>query len=115
MELMNYYQDLGPKAQFIVATHSPFIAASFEPDERFILYFNEGGKVAVRRGSSPIGDDPNDILKNDFDLKSLMNEKGVEAFERYRNLKKLLASTEDDEEKDKLLDEILSLANAYKF
>jgi predicted ATP-dependent endonuclease of OLD family len=115
MDLMEYYQKLAPEAQFIVATHSPFIAASFEPEERFILYFDEEGKVAVRRGISPIGDDPNDMLKNDFNLESLMNDKGVEAFERYRDLKKRIASEENDVKKDKLLEEILSLANAYKF
>ena len=115
MDLMDYYKNLAPDAQFIVATHSPFIAASFEPDESFILYFDEEGKVAVRRGISPIGDDPNDMLKNDFGLEFLMNEKGIKAFERYRNLKKLLASENNEDEKDKLLEEILSLANAYKF
>jgi hypothetical protein len=115
MDLMDHYQRLAPDAQFIVATHSPFIAASFEPDERFILYFDEKGKVAVRRGTSPIGDDPNDMLKNDFKLESLMNNKGVEAFEKYRDLKKRIASENNEVEKDKLLEEILSLANAYKF
>ncbi len=115
MDLMDHYQRLAADAQFIVASHSPFIAASFEADERFILYFDEEGKVAVRRGSSPIGDDPNDMLKNDFKLESLMNEKGVEAFERYRDLKKRIASEDNEVEKDKLLEEILSLANAYKF
>jgi energy-coupling factor transporter ATP-binding protein EcfA2 len=115
MDLMEYYQNLAPQAQFIVATHSPFIAASFEADERFILYFDEEGKVAVRRGTSPIGDDPNDMLKNDFGLEFLMNKKGVEAFERYRELKKRIASENNEVEKDKLLEEILSLANAYKF
>ncbi|RZJ48041.1 MAG: ATP-binding protein, partial [Flavobacterium sp.] len=115
MDLMDHYQKLAPEAQFIVATHSPFIAASFEPDERFILYFDEEGKVTVRRGTSPIGDDPNDILKNDFKLESLMNEKGVEAFEKYRDLKKRLATENNEDEKNKLLEEILSLANAYKF
>ena len=115
MELMDHYQRLAPDAQFIVATHSPFIAASFEAEERFILYFDEEGKVAVRRGTSPIGDDPNDMLKNDFKLESLMNNKGVEAFEKYRDLKKRIASENSEVEKDKLLEEILSLANAYKF
>lgn len=115
MDLMEYYQNLAPHAQFIVATHSPFIAASFEAEERFILYFDEEGKVAVRRGTSPIGDDPNDILKNDFKLESLMNNKGIEAFEKYRDLKKRIASENSEVEKDKLLEEILSLANAYKF
>lgn len=115
MDLMDHYQRLAPKAQFVVATHSPFVAASFEPEERFILYFNEEGKVQVRPGKSPIGDDPNDILKNDFGLEFLMNEKGLKAFEKFRNLKKRLASEKDEQEKDKLLSEILILANAYKF
>lgn len=26
------------------------------------------GEVAVRRGESPVGDDPNDILRNDFNV-----------------------------------------------
>ena len=115
MDLMEHYQRLAPDAQFIVATHSPFIAASFEPEERFILYFDEEGKVAVRRGTSPIGDDPNDMLKNDFRLEFLMNKEGLKAFERFKTLKKRLASEKDEEEKDKLLSEILVLAKAYKF
>lgn len=115
MDLMEHYQSLAPEAQFIVATHSPFIAASFEPEERFILYFDDEGKVAVRRGVSPIGDDPNDMLKNDFDLESLMNYKGVEAFEKFKELKKRLGAEKNEKVKDKLLEEILELANAYKF
>ncbi|MDQ5930080.1 MAG: hypothetical protein QG594_1863 [Bacteroidota bacterium] len=115
IDLIEYYQRLAPNAQFIVATHSPFIAASFEPEERFILYFDEEGKVAVRSGISPIGDDPNDMLKNDFGLEFLMNKEGLKAFERFKTLKKRLASEKDEEEKDKLLSEILVLAKAYKF
>lgn len=68
IDLMSHYQNLAPDAQLIVATHSPFIAAAFEPEERFILYFDANRKVAVRRGESPIGDDPNDILTNDFNV-----------------------------------------------
>ena len=60
-------QNTFPNIQFIVSTHSPFIAASFEPEERFILYFDDN-QVKVRRGNSPIGDDPNDILANDFGI-----------------------------------------------
>ncbi|MEO7976277.1 AAA family ATPase [Flavobacterium sp.] len=115
MDLMDHYQNLAPEAQFIVATHSPFIAASFEPDERFILYFDQEGKVAVRRGESPIGDDPNDMLKNDFGLEFLMNKKGLAAFERFKKLKKSIASEKDEIKKDNLLKEILELANDYKF
>ncbi|MCW2117782.1 AAA family ATPase [Flavobacterium sp. 7A] len=115
MDLMDHYKKLAPEAQFIVATHSPFIAASFEPEERFILYFDAEGKVAVRRGESPIGDDPNDILKNDFGLEFLMNKKGLAAFEKFKSLKKQIAIEENEIVKDTLLTEILQLANDYKF
>lgn len=115
MELVDFYQKLAPEAQFVIATHSPFVAASFEPCERFILYFDEDGKVAVRRGISPVGDDPNDILKQDFGLEFLMNAQGLEAFEKFKNLKRNLSEEKDDSKKANLLNEILTLANAYKF
>jgi predicted ATPase len=87
IELFSYYQRLAPNAQFIVATHSPFIAAAFEPEERFVLYFDKEGNVAVRRGQSPIGDDPNDMLRNDFNVE-YYNNFGKEAYQRYLDLKK---------------------------
>lgn len=94
IDLISHYQNLSPDAQFIVATHSPFIAAAFEPEERFILYFDEDGKVAVRRGESPIGDDPNDILRNDFNV-DYYNDFGKKAYQKYRDLKrKLIQETE---------------------
>lgn len=115
IELMDHYQRLAPEAQFIVATHSPFIAAAFEPDERFILYFDDEGKVAVRKGSSPIGDDPNDILKSDFGLTHLMNEKGINAYRQYLRLKEEMASEKDATKKKELMLEAVALGDKYKF
>jgi predicted ATP-dependent endonuclease of OLD family len=114
MDLMDFYQNLAPEAQFIVATHSPFIAASFEPDERFILYFDEEGKVAVRRGSSPIGDDPNDILKNDFGV-NYYNKHGEEAYQKYITLKQEVANETDPKRKKELLLETVKLGDTYNF
>jgi ABC-type cobalamin/Fe3+-siderophores transport system ATPase subunit len=114
MELIPFYQSLAPNAQFIVATHSPFIAASFEPEERFILYFDKKGKVQVRNGVSPIGDDPNDILKNDFGLEHLMNASGIKAYKDYLNLKQKMASEDDEKKKKELLKEVVSLGDKYK-
>ena len=114
MELMDYYKKLAPDAQFIVATHSPFIAASFEPDERFILYFDEEGKVAVRRGSSPIGDDPNDMLKNDFGV-NYYNKHGEEAYQKYITLKQEVANETDPKRKKELLLETVKLGDTYNF
>lgn len=115
MELMDFFKEVSPKSQFIVATHSPFIAASFEPEERFILYFDEDGKVNVKNGVSPIGDDPNDILKSDFQLEYLMNKDGRNAYEKYKKLKKALAEETDKQKKDKILDELMEIGTAYKF
>jgi predicted ATP-dependent endonuclease of OLD family len=115
MELIPYYQSLAPKAQFIVATHSPFIAASFEPEERFILYFDESGKVQVRNGVSPVGDDPNDILKNDFGLIQLMNDMGISAYKKYVQLKQEMANEKDAQKKKDLFKELVLLGDKYKF
>lgn len=114
MDLMDYYKNLAPEAQFIVATHSPFIAASFEPDERFILYFDNEGKVAVRRGSSPIGDDPNDMLKNDFGV-NYYNKHGEEAYQKYINLKQQVANETDPKKKKELILETVKLGDTYNF
>jgi energy-coupling factor transporter ATP-binding protein EcfA2 len=114
MDLIEHYQNLAPDAQFIVATHSPFIAASFEPEERFILYFDKEGKVAVRRGSSPIGDDPNDMLKNDFGV-NYYNKHGEEAYKKYLSLKQAVKKEKDPKKKKELLLETVKLGDAYNF
>lgn len=114
MDLMDYYKNIAPEAQFIVATHSPFIAASFEPEERFILYFDEEGKVAVRRGTSPIGDDPNDMLKNDFGV-NYYNKHGEEAYQKYITLKQQVANESDPKRKKELLLETVKLGDTYNF
>jgi hypothetical protein len=114
MNLIEHYQNLAPDAQFIVATHSPFIAASFEAEERFILYFDKEGKVAVRRGSSPIGDDPNDMLKNDFGV-NYYNKYGEEAYKKYLNLKQAVSKEKDPKKKKELLLETVKLGDDYNF
>lgn len=114
MDLMEHYQNLAPDAQFIVATHSPFIAASFEPEERFILSFDKEGKVVIRRGSSPIGDDPNDMLKNDFGV-NYYNKHGEDAYRKYLNLKQAVVNEKNPEKKKELLLETVKLGDAYNF
>lgn len=114
MDLMEYYQNLAPEAQFIVATHSPFIAASFEPDERFILYFDKEGKVAVRRGSSPIGDDPNDMLENDFGI-NYINKYGQEKYNEYIELKQQIYFEKDETKKKQISEKLEKLGEEYNF
>lgn len=114
IELMGHYQHIAPEAQFIVATHSPFIAAAFEPEERFILYFDKQGKVAVRRGESPIGDDPNDILMNDFKV-DYYNHFGKQAYQNYLELRRKLSQETEIEKKNELLVELTELGDKYNF
>jgi predicted ATP-dependent endonuclease of OLD family len=114
MDLMEYYQNLAPEAQFIVATHSPFIAASFEADERFILYFDEEGKVAVRRGSSPIGDDPNDMLNNDFGI-NYINKFGQAIHNEYLELKQKIFFETDEKIKKEYAEKLEKIGEEYNF
>lgn len=114
IDLISHYQNLAPNAQLIVATHSPFIAAAFEPEERFILYFDENGKVAVRKGESPIGDDPNDILRNDFNVE-YYNDFGKKAYENYLDLKRKVTLETEPTKKKELVIELSELGDKYNF
>lgn len=114
MDLIDNYINLAPEAQFVVATHSPFIAASFEPDERFILYFDNEGKVAVRRGSSPIGDDPNDMLYNDFGI-NYINKYGQEKYQEYLDLKQKIYFETDPKKKEEISEQLEKLGDEYNF
>jgi AAA15 family ATPase/GTPase len=113
--LINYYTSLAPEAQFFFATHSPIIASAFEPCERFILHFDENGEVNFHRGVAPEGDDPNDILRQDFGMAELMLEKGLEAYEAYRHLAMQIRAETDEEKKNQLIAERLELGNRYNF
>lgn len=114
MELIDFFRKVSPDSQIIIATHSPFIAASFEPEERFILYFNEDGKVEVRNGSSPIGDDPNDILSNDFGI-NYINKYGQKAYDEYKELKKKIYFEKDNTKKREYSERLEELGEKYNF
>lgn len=114
MDLIKNYQNIAPTAQFIIATHSPFIASSFEPEERFILNFDEDGKVVVKRGKSPIGDDPNDILTNDFGV-DYNNEFGKKAYRDYLKLKQKVSTETQKKKKNELIVELVELGDKYNF
>lgn len=113
--LIDYYISLAPEAQFFFATHSPIIASAFEPEERFILYFDKDGEVGFHNGVAPEGDDPNDILRQDFDMAELMLKKGLEAYEEYRRLAMQIRAETDEAKKNQLIAERLELGNRYNF
>ncbi|TAE34433.1 MAG: hypothetical protein EAZ91_00425 [Cytophagales bacterium] len=113
--LVKYYTGLAPEAQFFFATHSPIIAAAFEPCERFILYFDENGEVNYRKGEAPIGDDPNDVLRKDFWMNPLMHEEGLAAYRKYLDLATRIRNEMDEDKKNQLIVERLELGNLYNF
>lgn len=115
MQLIEHYLRITKGAQLFVATHSPFIAASFEPEERFILQFDKNGKVQVTNGVTPRGDDPNDILKKDFKLSSLMPTYGKEKYKEYLDLKQQAYNEVNEEKKNKLIKQAVELGDKYNF
>jgi len=101
--------------QFFVSTHNPIIAAQFEPYERFILDFDDDGYVIAKKGTVPVGDDPNDILFKDFGMRSIYTKKGIAKWERYLELKILIKQTTDETERNKLVEEFSKLGREYNF
>lgn len=101
--------------QMIFATHNPLFAAQFEPYERIILDWKADGSIMVQKGIAPVGDDPNDLLTDDFGLINLMSAEGQKMWEKYIELKKKLIRSTDMIEKEKLVEEINQIATLYKF
>jgi hypothetical protein len=89
-DLIDIYQGIIRNTQFFVATHNPIIAAQFRPEERVILEFDSQGHVTPHRGVTPLGDDPNDLLKKDFEVRSLYGREGLAKWERFLKLRRLI-------------------------
>ncbi|MBC7474901.1 MAG: AAA family ATPase [Candidatus Sericytochromatia bacterium] len=114
-DLIDTYQQTVHDTQFFVATHSPIIASQFAPEERIILEFDDQGKIIAHRGITPIGDDSNDLLINDFNVKSIYGKEGLEKWDRFIELKRLIKQEQNAEQKIKLMKEYLKIGNAYNF
>ncbi len=100
--------------QMIFATHNELFAAQFEPFERVILNWNEDGSVSASKGVSPIGDDPNDILVNDFQSE-IINKAGKKQWNEYIELKKKLIRASDNAEKEQLRTQINKIGRLYNY
>jgi hypothetical protein len=101
--------------QTFVATHSPIVAAQFEPHERIILNWDDGHRVVAKKGVAPIGDDPNDLLRKDFGLSRLMGDKGQEKWSEYLDLRKRIRRSTDDEQKRHLVERAAEIGGRYGF
>ena len=83
-KLVEHFENLTENCQFFYATHSPIIASTFEPCERFILEF-ENGFVKVKKGISPEGVPVNKILQTDYRTEILQGKAKKEWY-RYLDL-----------------------------
>ena len=114
-ELLSHYKRAAPGAQMFFATHSPIVAAQFKPEERFILEFDADSGVVVRRGVTPEGDDPNDVLLRDFAVRTLYGPKGLENWKRFRKLDQSIQQATDPKIRKEMLHEYLELGRTYNF
>lgn len=114
-DLIEQYLSIIQNTQFFVATHNPIIAAQFEPYERIHLDFDEQGFVTATSGVTPIGDDPNDLLIKDFHVRSIYGKQGLQKWERFLELQRLINSTSEINRKQELITEYLEIGNAYNF
>lgn len=114
-ELLTHYQRAAPGTQMFFATHSPIVAAQFKPEERFILEFDPDRGVVVRRGVTPEGDDPNDVLLKDFAVRTLYGEKGLASWNRFRELSRTIETESDPKKRKDMLKEYLELGRTYNF
>jgi hypothetical protein len=101
--------------QMFFATHNPIIAAQFKPYERIILDWKEDGTVQANKGTTPEGDDPNDILKKDFGLHQLMGTVGIQQWHKYFELKKKLKEAKTTDEKMGLASQVNEIGRLYNF
>ncbi len=119
-DLMNVYEEIlrdrsgRTTTQLIVATHSPIVAAQFEPAERIVLEWTADATVTAGKGTAPKGDDPNDLLRKDFHLGELMGPEGVRNWQQYLELRKRIRHAAEAE-KPALVAQALEIAERYGF
>ncbi len=123
-EIIDYYTNLAPEAQFFYATHSPIIASSFEPWEIIELKFDYNKGVVYREEYY----DPNkerhvdnyfinpqylrwdSILTKVFDLKERGNEKRIKKLMELASLGKKIEKEKEKSKKAELYIEYKKLS-----
>lgn len=122
-EIIGYYTNLAPTAQFFFATHSPIIASSFEPWEIVELKFDYNkGKVIQEKyyeGERHVGNytiNPqylrwDSILTRVFDLKERGNEKRIEKLMELAAIEKRIEKEPDKKLKAEIYKEYKKLSD----
>lgn len=118
-DLMEIYEQIlrtpaGTRTQAFFATHSPLVAAQFEPHERIVLEWDDEGGVTAGKGTAPKGDDPNDVLRQDFHLPELMGPEGRRKWKEYLDLRRQIRTAPSDKKVD-LVARALEIGRSYGF
>ena len=114
-DLLATYESVVTNTQIFVATHNPIVAAQFRPEERFILDFDDNSHITVRKGVTPEGDDPNDLLEKDFEVRNLYGVVGLKNWERFLELRRLIPKAVDRTSKLELINEYMAIGHSYNF
>ena len=113
-DIVENYREVAPGRQLFMATHSPIVASQFKPEERFILTFGDDGYITARRGVSPEGDDPNDLLDKDFGVRNLMSKAGQKKWEEFLELRRRIPVT-PAQERLPLVEQCAKIGYDYNF
>jgi len=114
-DIVTLYRQAAPNSQFFTATHSPLIAAQFEPCERVILDFAYNSKVTARKGQSPEGIDPNNLLQVDFEVRNILGKAAIDKWNEFVDIKQRLKFETSENKKKQLFDQYLKLGKIYNF
>ncbi len=123
-EIIDYYTNLAPKAQFFYATHSPIISSSFEPWEIVELKFDYNKGVVYREEYYDTSKERHvdnyfinpqylrwdSILTKVFDMKERGNEKRVEKLMELAAIGKKIEKETDKSKKAEIYQEYKKLS-----
>lgn len=113
--IIDVLQECFPGTQFIITTHSPLIASQVAPEQRVIFAFDENNHIRTKKGIAPIGDDPNDLLLDDFDMDTVLTPYGEKMWNEYIDLKRKIHFSDNETEKQQLLTKLFDISSKYKF
>ncbi len=116
-EIPSLLSSIFPKVQFIASTHSlvPLLGA---PENSVLLKVNrtvEEGITVEKVDIDFQALSSDTMLRDIFDLEEYMSDPKIRAWERYKELKRLIRSEEDIDKKETYMDERREIGNKYTF
>jgi predicted ATP-binding protein involved in virulence len=109
-KILDFYKNINPNSQYIISTHSAYIAVNTLPEKIRILEKN-GDKVEVRDTNCAYGRTIQDVLTSVFDLDTVRNKKMDDEIEEYRNL--YFSQEKNSEEQQKRFKELKEKITKY--